>query len=104
MSQQYRVRWEIDVEAASPLAAAERALALQRDPRSPATVFQVEDESGRTTTFDLPVRAVAQTLRDAFPNLRSTPDAILLADLLTDKAGSDTPMSFGDSGPRLSGG
>jgi hypothetical protein len=40
----YRVVWEIDIEADSPLAAAKEALAIQRDPQSIATVFLVNDE------------------------------------------------------------
>jgi hypothetical protein len=40
----YRVIWEIDIEADSPLAAAKEALAIQRDPQSIATVFLVNDE------------------------------------------------------------
>jgi hypothetical protein len=39
----YRVRWEIDLEADSCLEAAERALEIQRNPDSIATVFDVED-------------------------------------------------------------
>lgn len=38
---QYRVRWEIDVDADSPKAAALRALTIQRDPTSHATLFTV---------------------------------------------------------------
>lgn len=37
----YLVRWEIDIEAATPQEAAERALATQRDPDSIAPVFEV---------------------------------------------------------------
>lgn len=37
----YRVRWEIDIEAVSYKEAAETALAIQRDPASIATVFDV---------------------------------------------------------------
>ena len=37
----YRVTWEIDIEAGSPLAAAKKALKIQRDPSSIATVFDV---------------------------------------------------------------
>jgi hypothetical protein len=37
----YRVRWEIDIEAESYQEAAEAALAIQRDPASIATVFDV---------------------------------------------------------------
>jgi hypothetical protein len=38
----YRVVWEIDIEdAKTPLEAAQKALEIQRDPNSAATVFQV---------------------------------------------------------------
>jgi hypothetical protein len=39
---QYRVSWEIDIEAGSPEKAAAQALAIQRDPESTATTFDVE--------------------------------------------------------------
>lgn len=38
---EYRVHWEIDVEAESPTAAARQALTIQRDPNSTANVFDV---------------------------------------------------------------
>lgn len=44
----YRVKWEIDVEADTPEEAARKALAIQRNPESIATVFDVE-EPGRLT-------------------------------------------------------
>lgn len=37
----YRVRWEIDIEAGSEWEAAEKARAIQLDPGSIATVFDV---------------------------------------------------------------
>ena len=37
----YRVRWEIDIVADNPREAAEKALAIQRDPKSTATFFEV---------------------------------------------------------------
>ena len=37
----YRVTWEIDIDAASSREAAEKALHIQRDPDSTATVFTV---------------------------------------------------------------
>lgn len=50
----YFVRWEIDIEADSPLEAAEDALGIQRDPDSVATCFDVTDmESGTSTFVDL---------------------------------------------------
>jgi hypothetical protein len=47
----YRVKWEIDTEADSPIEAAEKALRIQRDPDSIATVFQVQIEG--SAFFDL---------------------------------------------------
>lgn len=41
----WRVTWEIDVDADNPREAAEKALAVQRDPFSCATVFQVHREN-----------------------------------------------------------
>lgn len=38
---EYTVIWEIDIEAESPEQAAEKALEIQRDPSSTATVFDV---------------------------------------------------------------
>lgn len=49
----YRITWEIDIHAASPLEAARQALAVQRDANSMATVFTVADEEGETLTIDL---------------------------------------------------
>ena len=43
MTKLYRVTWEIDLDAASPRAAAEKALEIQRDSESIATVFSVRD-------------------------------------------------------------
>lgn len=51
----YLVTWEIEVDADSPRDAAQRALDMQRDPDSTATVFGVVefDTDGDTTTIDL---------------------------------------------------
>ena len=38
---EYRVKWEIDVEAETPQDAAREALQIQRDTESVATVFEV---------------------------------------------------------------
>lgn len=50
----YRVVWEIDLEADSHEEAAAKALAIQRDPNSIATVFRVWDARHR----ELPMRGV----------------------------------------------
>ena len=43
---EYRVAWEIDLDAADPVAAARHALAIHRDPASTATVFTVTGADG----------------------------------------------------------
>lgn len=43
----YLVTWEIDIDADTPEDAARKALAIQRDPASIATVFDVYDCDGR---------------------------------------------------------
>jgi hypothetical protein len=51
---EYRVIWEIDIDAASPREAAEMALGVQRDRFSDAVVFVVEnDEEGTLDQIDL---------------------------------------------------
>lgn len=42
----YRVEWVIDIDADTPEDAARQALAIQRDPESIATVFEVMLEDG----------------------------------------------------------
>jgi hypothetical protein len=48
-----RVKWEIDLDEATAEAAATVALAIQRDPESTATVFDVACEDGKTVRVDL---------------------------------------------------
>lgn len=48
----YRISWVIDLDAETPLEAAQLALEVQRDPNSIATVFVVEDRS-QIHTIDL---------------------------------------------------
>ncbi|MEI8120448.1 MAG: hypothetical protein WCI20_00235 [bacterium] len=47
-----RVCWEIDVDARTPMEAARKALAIQRDPASIATVFDVQYR-GKMVRVDL---------------------------------------------------
>ena len=47
---EYHVRWEIELNAGSPREAAEKALAIQRDPDS---VFDVTEETGIVERIDL---------------------------------------------------
>ena len=49
----YLVTWEIEIDADSPEAAAQKALRIQRDETSIATVFKVWGEDGIDTTVDL---------------------------------------------------
>ena len=48
-----RVQWEIDIDADSPREAAEKALAIQRNPESIATVFTVVGDDGHEIVVDL---------------------------------------------------
>ena len=48
-----RVKWEIDIDARTPRAAARKALAIHRNPESIATVFDVTNRRGRTIRVDL---------------------------------------------------
>lgn len=50
---QYKVVWEIDLDADSPEDAAREALEIQRDPISMATCFIVIDENGTRQEIDL---------------------------------------------------
>jgi len=45
--------WEIDIDAATPREAAEKALAIQHNPESSATVFDVTDDAGKAVRVDL---------------------------------------------------
>lgn len=45
----YRVRWEIDIDADSPREAAEKAREIQLDPESTAIVFEVSERYVTTT-------------------------------------------------------
>ena len=48
-----RVTWSIDLDEDTPETAAVVALAIQRDPDSAATAFDVTDEQGKTVRVDL---------------------------------------------------
>jgi len=56
----YRVSWEIDIDADSPQQAVERALEIQRRPDSIATVFTVQDETGKSIQVDLDGSTLAE--------------------------------------------
>ena len=49
----YRVIWEIDIDAKTPVEAALKALSTQRNPESTATAFTVRDRKGHVTQVDL---------------------------------------------------
>lgn len=48
----YKIKWEIDVEASSHEEAAAKALEFQQDKESIATVFEVTDDEGNTKEID----------------------------------------------------
>ena len=49
----YLLKWEIDIYASSPASAAGKALIIQRDPRSTATIFEVKNlDTGYRETID----------------------------------------------------
>ena len=50
---QYKVVWEIDLDAESFEDAARQALEIQRDPASIATCFTITDENGVCRDIDL---------------------------------------------------
>lgn len=49
----YRITWIIDLDAHSPVEAAQKALAIQRDPHSLAVHFHVHDPRGGVFSVDL---------------------------------------------------
>lgn len=50
---EYLVTWCVVLTADTPEEAARQALQIQRDPHSLATVFEVRDPEGVSTTVDL---------------------------------------------------
>jgi hypothetical protein len=63
---QYVVTWQIFVEARTPEEASREALAVQRNPESEATCFDVLDEAGH----DVTVVVRDEPLGPARPSLR----------------------------------
>lgn len=53
MAEYCHVTWEAYIQAASPRAAAESAMAGMRDKYAHAKVFHLTDEAGKTTRVDL---------------------------------------------------
>ena len=56
MSTEYRVIWEIDIVAGSPVQAATIAQRIQRDPESSATIFTVKERcilNGKQPTYEV---------------------------------------------------
>lgn len=49
----YKLVWEIEIDAETPLEAAGKALEYQRDPGGEATIFDVFGEDGEVTQVDL---------------------------------------------------
>lgn len=50
---EYYIEWRIELDADNPTDAARKALAIQRDPESIATVFHIIDEDGEESVIDL---------------------------------------------------
>src|SRR6185295_4649963 len=79
IASEYRVRWEGDVDATSPLEAARKARSLQVAPHSTATVFDVWPQGARSKArrIDLAARTpesiepadVLLEIVEAFPGL-----------------------------------
>jgi len=44
---QYRVRWEIDIDAKNEVEASKMAREIQLDPNSTATIFEVSEVQGK---------------------------------------------------------
>ena len=61
---EYRVRWEVDIDATSRREAAQKALEMQRDSQSTATVFDVVLSSANDRFANDPdrLRAVTTTV------------------------------------------
>lgn len=49
----YHVEWHINISADTPQEAAQKALDIQRNPKSWATVFDIINEHGEVTEIDL---------------------------------------------------
>lgn len=50
---QYKVVWEIELDADTPVDAAQQAMDIQRDPASIATCFIIMDKQGNRHDVDL---------------------------------------------------
>lgn len=53
MENHYVVKWEIDIWAGSPEDAARYAMEIQEDPENIAHVYEVTDDEGNKTEWDL---------------------------------------------------
>jgi hypothetical protein len=87
----YRVIWEIDIEADSPEEAAYRALVIHRDPHSTATVFDVFDEKGNKTRVD-PLDKIERDSVDPWSNNQDYPRE----DWMAEVANGDTSLGYLD--------
>lgn len=69
---EYLERWEIELDATSPLDAVSQALSILRDATSTATVFTAIDPAGTTHTIDLDQPPLDH--RAARPTIEDPPD------------------------------
>ncbi len=58
----YRVIWRVDIEAESAVAAAERALEVQRDPKFSAPLYEVIEQPGTGERIDYSAPRIAVDL------------------------------------------
>jgi hypothetical protein len=56
----YRVTWEIDIEADTPVEAAKIALSYQRDPESTSTVFEVFESDADSGPVKIDLTAIEE--------------------------------------------
>jgi hypothetical protein len=92
----YHIIWEIDVQADSPEEAAYKALAMQRNPESTATVFDVYrwDET-EPTRIDLEISPHANA-----QSIAAEPDLLAALETLVDHAQEKYPHFESERGQR----
>ena len=91
MSDRYKISWEIDIEADTPEDAVRQALAIQRDPESLATVFEVRDGYGGfiervdLTDYDNKLRSDSRWTNDQIAELQASGAKPLVLNMIKSK-------------------
>jgi len=68
----YLLKWEIDIYALSPESAAGKALTVQRDPRSTATIFEVKNvDTGYREMIDYQAKLIKDRQAGLEPDWKS---------------------------------